>query len=168
MIPSGLILWARAPPETDSHPQVYRAVSSEDLVRAREANESRLSRFSMCERILKEAGRDWELLDIEPLLDGGTIVLHYLGPHEPDAASLRARFRVACNVDVVLEPIGNGVGGDPQDSTGGEHGPHECGRCGAASGCSAGESASGEAGSCGSKAGCASCALSQHVASRRR
>jgi hypothetical protein len=41
-------------------------------VRAQEANESRLNRFSMCQRILDEDGRDWELLDIDPLLDGAT------------------------------------------------------------------------------------------------
>ena len=156
-----------APPETDNHPSVYRAVNSEDLVRAHEANESRLLRFSMCERILKEAGRDWELLDIEPLLDGETIVLHYLGPHDPDAATLRARFRVACKFDVVLEPVGDG---EPRDSAGGEHGQHECGRCGVPSaGRSGSESSGGGCGSCGSTAaGCASCALSEHIASRRR
>ncbi len=156
-----------APPETDKHPSVYRAANSEDLARAHEANESRLLHFSMCERILKEAGRDWELLDIEPLLDGGTIVLHYLGPHDLDAASLRARFRVACNLDVVLEPVGQG---DPHDSAGGEHGQHECGRCGVPSaGHGESESSGGGCGSCGSTAaGCASCALSEHIASRRR
>ena len=33
-------------------------------------------------------------------------MLLYLGPHELDAAALRARFRVVCNVEVVLEAVG--------------------------------------------------------------
>ena len=106
--------------------RVYRLVRSEDLARAQERHESRLNRFSMCQRILDEDGRKWELLDIEPLLDGETIVLHYLGPHELDAVTLRARFRVACNLDEVLEPVG--IDG-PRDQSGAVDGQHECSRC---------------------------------------
>ena len=43
---------------------------------------------------------------VEPLLDGRSTVIHYLGPHQIDVAPLRARFRVECDIDVVLEPVG--------------------------------------------------------------
>jgi hypothetical protein len=57
----------------------------------------------------------WELIDVEPLLEEGKAVLHYLGPHQLDVAALRARFRMTCDLDVVLEPVGT----DLEDEQGG-------------------------------------------------
>ncbi len=127
-------------------PSVSRAALAADLTRAQQANELRPDRLAMCVRILDEAGWPWELIDVEPLLDGETIVLHYLGPHEVDAASLRARFRVACKTNIVLEPVGIDVPLDHSSARGGCHGCGSgCGSCGQTSeGCGgcAGHSAS--------------------------
>ena len=125
-----------------SSPHVLRAAGPDDLSRSRSALAARSGRFSLCQRILEEGNWPWELVDVEPLLDGQATVLHYLGPHQIDVASLRARFRVECAIDVVLEPVGEDVGpefseedADPEDAGG-------CGSCGC-----------GEGGGCGKTSG---------------
>ena len=70
------------------------AAGSEDLTRAEQMIALQPARFARCQHIFQEEGWPWELLDVEPLLDGNTTVLHYLGPHQIDATSVRARFRV--------------------------------------------------------------------------
>ena len=77
---------------------------------------SRSSRFSRCRGVLEEAGWPWELLDVEPLFDGHATVLHYLGPLQPDVASVRARFRIACDFDIVLEPVGSDAASDESEA----------------------------------------------------
>ena len=72
----------------------------------RSASARREGRFSLCQRILEEGHWPWELIDVEPLLDDRATILHYLGPHKVDAASLRTRFRVELDMDIVLEPVG--------------------------------------------------------------
>ena len=78
----------------------------EDLDRSRRAEASRAERFATCRRVLEEEGWPWDLIDVEPLLDDGATVIQYLGPHHLDVAAIRARFRMTCDLDVVLEPVG--------------------------------------------------------------
>jgi hypothetical protein len=141
-------------------PSVRRAAGSEDILRAHQLNELRPGRFSMYQRTLEDDGWPWELLDVETLLDGETIVLLYLGPHELDAAALRARFRVVCNVEVLLEPVGIDVSGD---QSGAGYAQDGCG-----SGCGSGGCAGGGCQSSTSQSSCASCGISQWTADRRR
>jgi PSP1 C-terminal conserved region len=168
--------------ESESEPRVLRAAGSEDLARAEEADAFQPARFARCQRILQEEGWPWELLDVEPLLDGQTTVLHYLGPRQIDERALRARFRAACEFDVVFEPIGSEPEGSESEDLDGDHG------CG--SGCSSGGCESG--GGCGrvatadtglttassapatgevahrSHGSCDSCGISRLLAGRRR
>jgi hypothetical protein len=170
------------PHVSPNSPHVLRAAGPDDLSRARSALAARSGRFSLCQRILEEGNWPWELVDVEPLLDGQATVLHYLGPHKIDAASLRARFRVECAIDVVLEPVGEDVGpefseedADPDDSGG-------CGSCGCGEGggCGKTRGAATEAASHGhgaetavtacatsSHSGCSSCGIGRLLADRR-
>ena len=66
-------------------PRVLRAAGSEDLACAEQIVALRSDRFARCQRIFEEEGWPWELVDVEPLLDGNATVLHYLGPHQLDA-----------------------------------------------------------------------------------
>ncbi len=120
--------------------RVLRVAGADDLSLARSAEELRSGRFSLCQRILREGNWPWELVDVEPLLDGRATVLHYLGPHQLDVAPLRARFRVECDLDVVLEPVGNDL--ESELSAGDAHDEGIGGGCGSC-GCSDG-------GGCGS------------------
>ena len=86
--------------------RVIRPAGPDDLDRSRRAEASRPDRFATCRRVLEEEGWPWDLIDVEPLLEEGVTVLQYLGPHHLDAAALRARFRMTCGLDVVLEPVG--------------------------------------------------------------
>jgi PSP1 C-terminal conserved region len=168
-------------PPSSTH--VLRVAGPDDLSRSRSALATRSSRFSLCQKILDEGNWPWELVDVEPLLDGRSTVLHYLGPHQIDVASLRARFRVECAMDVVLEPVGPDVG--PEFSEEDAH-PDDAGGCGSCE-CGAG-------GGCGrtdaavaqqtthereaetvvtgcapsSHSGCSSCGIARMVADRRR
>jgi hypothetical protein len=157
--------------------RVVRPASPEDLARSRLAEATRSDRFALCQRILREGDWPWELIDVEPMLDDRATVLHYLGPHQLDAATLRARFRMTCDFDVVLEPVGSDAAVEhenehPSDDHGGG-----CGSCGSGGGCGScgpdagatrpsGSEAAGHAAS--SHSGCDSCGISRLMAARGR
>jgi hypothetical protein len=166
-----------SPPPNDQQ-RVLRLAGPEDLARSRCAEALRAERFTLCQRVLREGDWPWELIDVEPLLDDRATVLHYLGPAQLDAASLRARFRMTCDLDVVLEPVGGGfeteIGEEAAPAaTEGGCGSCDCsdGGCGSRStrqpagdGTPAGPDAHG----CGTTphAGCASCGISRLRAAR--
>jgi len=171
-----------SPAPSVDRPSVLRLAGLEDLARADRARESRPSRFTLCQRVLEEGNWPWELIDVEPLLDGRAMVLHYLGPQHLDVASLHARFRVACDLDVVLEPAGTDLEADASHERahqgGGQAGCGSC-DCGAGGGCGSATAlreerdspavAFGENGSTAAPhAGCASCGISQLRAARSR
>ena len=108
-----------SPAIADGASRVLRIAGPDDLLRSRHAAESRLDHFSLCQRILEQANWPWEVVDVEPLLDGRSTVIHYLGPHRIDIATLRARFRTECDLDVVLEPVGTDL--DTEYSTDAAH-----------------------------------------------
>ncbi len=171
---------ASAPPIDQQ--SVLRPARPEDLAHSRQAESLRADRFALCQRVLREGDWPWELIDVEPTLDDRTTVLHYLGPHHLDAATLRARFRMTCDFDVVLEPVG--IDADAEDGAWDDdpHGDHEhagCGSCGSGGGCGSrsepepgdGDTTDGSASAaagCGtsSHSGCASCGISRMMASR--
>lgn len=161
---------------------VVRVASPADLASSRDAEDLRPSRFSLCQRILREGNWPWDLIDVEPLLDGSATVLHYLGPRQVEAAPLRARFRVEFDFDVILEPLGTDPGGE--DSNGDAHDHQDgggCGSCGCSDGggCGSGsravpgdhhEHAEPVASGCvpESRSGCSSCGISRLMAERSR
>jgi hypothetical protein len=166
-----------------SSPHVLRAADDDDLSRSRSALADRASRFSLCQRILDEGNWPWELVDVEPLLDGRSTVLHYLGPHQLDVASLRARFRVECAMDVVLEPVGPDVGPEFSEEDAHPDDAGGCGSCGCGEGggCGKTNGAVAEPASHGHKAetavtacaptshsGCSSCGIGRLLADRRQ
>jgi hypothetical protein len=170
------------PAPSVDRPHVLRLAGLEDLARSERAQEMRSSRFTLCQRVLEQGNWPWELIDVEPLLDGRATVLHYLGPQHLDVASLRARFRVACDLEVVLEPAGTDLEGDASHEhahqDGGQAG---CGSCdfGAGGGCGSarapGEDRGAPAAASGANGsthaphgGCASCGISQLLAARSR
>jgi hypothetical protein len=168
--------------EIGSEPRVLRAAGSDDLERANHAGASQPARFARCQRILQEGGWPWELLDVEPLLDGRTTVLHYLGPRHLKDATMLAQFRIACEFDVVFEPVASELDETESVELGEDHGCGSgCGSggCGSGGGCGvaassgARDSASSTAtasggGSHAAHAGCESCGISRLMASRRR
>ena len=151
------------PTRTANEQLVRRAAETEDLERAKLASESRDHLFSRCRRILAEHIWPWDLLDVEPLLDGETVVLHYLGPYEADATSVRARFRVACNLNVLLEHVGIDIPLNEPDAVDERSG---CGSDCQAAGCGSGECGGGCQSST-SGSGCASCSISRWIADHR-
>jgi hypothetical protein len=144
--------------------RILRRASSDDLERARLAEASRAARFEECQRVGSEAGWPGELIDVEPLLDGETVVLHGVAFEEFDEGVLRARFRVMCELEVVMELVGSEPGALEEvaaDETGGG-----CGSCGSGGGCSTGGCSTGGcstkksrgAATAGKASGCATCA----------
>jgi hypothetical protein len=158
-------------------PHVVRRAGEADLAQERRAAESRQNRFDQVRRVLDEADWPWELLDVEPLLDGRSIVLHYLGPHQVDVASWRARFRAECDLDVVLEPVGSDAPHD--DAAAGAFGNERgCGNCGCGEGgcgsevapaAAAHEHVAADSHGCSPRAhaGCASCGIGKLIAAQR-
>lgn len=162
---------ASAPPV--DRQRVIRPADPEDLARCRHAEAIRPERFALCQRILREGDWPWELVEVEPMLDDRATVLHYLGPHQLDSSTLRARFRMTCDFDVVLEPVGDDVeieGAGPHASD--DHGGG-CGSCGSGGGCgSCGVARPSDSESAGhaasSHSGCDSCGIGRLLADRKR
>jgi hypothetical protein len=162
--------------------RVLRVAGADDLSLSKRAEELRSSRFTLCQQILREGNWPWELVDVEPLLDGRATVLHYLGPHQLDVAPLRARFRVECDLDVVLEPVGDDLESEHSASDAHDNGTGGgCGSCGCSDGGGCGSApAPPPAGhhslpnpsvsGCAPKShsGCSSCGISRLMAERSR
>ncbi len=161
---------------SNGRPRVLREAAPDDVDRSRQAEQSRSDRFALCERVLRDEEWPWELIDVEPLLDGRSAVLHYLGPAQLDVAPIRARFRVACDLDVVLEPVGV----DPDaalleaaaglDTHGGGCGNCDCGEKGGGCGAKAasGSAEAPQGATSAAHSGCDSCGISKWVAARNR
>ena len=94
---------ARSSEPAHDQPAVLRTAGPEDLERARRSEALRREQFTVCRRILEDGGWPVDLLDVEPLLDLSTTVLHVLGPPDVDLALLRAGFRSLSAFDVVFE-----------------------------------------------------------------
>jgi hypothetical protein len=167
-----------SPPPQAASQGVLRLAWPEDLVRAQRAQAARLDRFTLCQRMLQEGEWPYELIDVEPLLDLHTTVLHYLGPPQLDVAPLRARFRTTCDFDVVLEPLGGDLQSDAPEATPEPAGG--CERCGSTDGgcgSQAGAQVPGhqsparsDGHGCGTAphAACASCGISRLLAGRHK
>jgi hypothetical protein len=164
-------------PQVSPRAQVLRLAGPDDLASSRRAEALRQDRFTLCRRVLEEEEWPGELIDVEMLLDDRATVLHYLGPAQLDAASLRARFRMTCDFDVLLEPVGADLVEETADPIGPSLVDPGCGSCGRSGGCgsrSAGQTPShsraAESGArgCGSTphSGCASCGISRMLAAR--
>ena len=85
---------------------LIRPAGPADLEGARRSESLRAERFADCRRILDECDSPVELIDVEPLLDHDTTVLHIVGGRGLDLALLRARFRDLTAFDVVFESFG--------------------------------------------------------------
>jgi cell fate regulator YaaT (PSP1 superfamily) len=152
-----------APPSPEIAPalpasaRILRAAGPDDLERARLAESDRAARFETCRRVFRDDVWPLELIDVEPLLDDRRTVLHYLGPHRLDTAGLLAAFRSACDLDVMLEPVGRDIVDEEEPHADEAHG---CGDgCGTGGGC-------GEGG-CGSHGGCSDCGVKRLLESHR-
>jgi hypothetical protein len=165
-----------------NRPHVVRLADLADLARSERARELRSSRFALCQRVLAEGDWPWEVIEVEPLLDERNVVVHYLGPHDLDVASVRARFRVACGFDIVLEPAGIDLDANAEHNhphlNGGQHSSDSY-ECDAGGGCGSRSAPNEDLGapsdsSCANgsspalHAGCASCGIGKLLAARGR
>jgi hypothetical protein len=170
-------------------PRLLRAAAPEDLENARQSQALRAERFLLCERILGDGDRAIDLIDVEPLLDQNTTVLHVLGDLHSNMAALRAEFRSRSGFDVLFEPAGSAPVLVQGDASGPEHGlPTEepvrrCGNCdchdggcavavrGGKATAAASTPKSERSSSCGvspSHSGCASCGVSKWLGDKQR
>jgi cell fate regulator YaaT (PSP1 superfamily) len=130
---------------------ILRAAEPADFDRAHTVALERSSRFEACLEVFGEGEWPIEPIDAEPLLEEGRTVLHYLGPHQLDAAGLVEALRTRCGLDVVLEPVGPDVALETV-----EEAPEI--------GCGSGNCGSG--GGCGSGGCSTSCSLKRALAAR--
>jgi cell fate regulator YaaT (PSP1 superfamily) len=144
-----------------ANPPILRLAGPDDLARARATEEERDDRFARCLSVFQDGTWPLELIDVEPLLDPGRTVLHYLGPHRLDVGGILAAFRARCGLDVMLEAVGRDVSDEDAPE------PSGCGQCGH------GEGGCGSSGGCGSAdgaehGGCADCGVKSLLAGSRR
>jgi hypothetical protein len=151
------------PPQADIA-RILRIADAGDLERARQADSDRSARFATCQKVFQDGQWPLELIDVEPLLDGGRTVLHYLGPHHLEVEGLIAAFRAGYDLDVMLEALGEDIDElpEPADDDGHTHG---CGHCGSgAGGCGSGAGCGSISGA--SHGGCDDCGIKKWVAAR--
>lgn len=136
---------------------LLRLATPMDRKRAQEATARRSRDYEAAVAILNAGSWPIDLIDVEPLLDEGRTVLHYLGPHQIDAADLVAAFRDRLALDVVLEPAGPNLDGEADDDVVDVEVLEDdgCGSCGS------------KAGGCGSCSTASGCAVKALVGSRR-
>lgn len=149
----GEVLLPAAPPAETGVPtsRVLRATTDDDLTRATRTRADRDRRFSLCQEVFQQGVWPFDLIDVEPLLDDGRTVVHYLGPHDLDVVGLLAAFRSVHDLDLVFEPVGRDA---PDEATDIEPTNSGCGGCGTgAGGCGTGGCGS------GGHSGCSDCAL---------
>ena len=91
-------------------PRLLRIAAPADLEDARRSEALRAQRFTLCQRILADGAWSIDLIDVEPLLDPNTTVLHILGSLDLNLATLRAEFRSRSDFDVLFEPAGSSLG----------------------------------------------------------
>jgi hypothetical protein len=121
------------PDQSEKSPQFrsVRLASDADLEKMTRCAKLRGERFAICQRILEELDWPLELIDVEPLLDQNTTVIHYLGPPDLDLAMVRARFRNSCDFDILFEPLSSGQGSasEPASSNPAAQRNGGCGDC---------------------------------------
>jgi PSP1 C-terminal conserved region len=164
--------------ERSAGPGLLRPASAQDLEDARRSAQLRSERYQVCQRLCGEQSWPLEVIDVEPLLDQKTTVVHYLGPRDLDLALLRAQIRRSCDFDIIFEPVGSDHGTAPeaQDSApaikrGGGCGDCDCsgGKCGTTAAdttahshtenSTVSETRSGGCGSSSHSGGCSSCGI---------
>ena len=117
-----------APPVVNGS-RVLRTATDEDLARAGRVARDRFRRFEICQRVFEEGVWPFDLIDVEPLLDEGRTVVHYLGPHDLDVSGLLAAFRSAHALDVIFEAAGRDAD-EPIVETPETTAAGSCGHCG--------------------------------------
>jgi hypothetical protein len=166
---------------------LLRPASAQDLEDARRSAQLRSERYQVCQRICGEQSWPLEVIDVEPLLDQKTTVVHYLGPHDLDLALLRAQIRRSCDFDIIFEPVGSdhGTESDSEDSApatkrGGGCRDCDCsgGKCGTGARDASDHShtkkspaAQPRSGGCGSSShsgGCSSCGIAQWMSGKQQ
>lgn len=178
---------AAASSERSAGPGLLRPASAQDLEDARRSEQLRSERYQVCQRICGEQSWPLEVIDVEPLLDQKTTVVHYLGPRDLDLALLRAQIRRSCDFDIIFEPVGSdhGTASDAEDSApatkrGGGCGDCDCsgGKCGTGSvdtsahlrteKSTVAETRSGGCGSSSHSGGCSSCGIAEWKSGKGR
>ncbi len=150
------------PDDSSSKARILRAATSEDLELAQRVAKERDARYLSCLRLLGEGVWPFDLIDVEPLLDADRTVLYYLGPHGLDVKSFAEAAKVACGLEIVLEPVGLDLEVDSMEAPEKVTTESGCGSCGSKEGgCGSG------CGTSSSGGGCSGCELGAMLASRR-
>ena len=92
--PAGLQLGQVLGPCDDSikysidSPKILRSTTSEDELLIRRLNRHKRQAIEKCRRAIAQSGSKSVLLDVDQMLDGGTLVMHFLGPVDRAAESI--------------------------------------------------------------------------------
>lgn len=76
------------PNPTADPPKILRATTSEDELLIRRLNRHKNKAVAKCRAALAESGSQSVLLDVDQILDGGTLLMHFLGAVDPVAESI--------------------------------------------------------------------------------
>jgi len=73
-------------------PKILRSTTSEDELLIRRLNRHKRQAIEKCRRAIVQSGSESVLLDVDQMLDGGTLLMHFLGPVDPAAESITKKI----------------------------------------------------------------------------
>jgi hypothetical protein len=121
--------------------QILRPTSDEDELLIRRLERHKREAVEACRRGLAESGSKAMLLDVDQLFDGGTLIMHFLGPVDPIAHSvtkqIAERYESIVRVRHFSKLLRDGCGPDCGTAEGRGCGSN-CASCAVASSCRAG------------------------------
>jgi cell fate regulator YaaT (PSP1 superfamily) len=130
----------RDPIAADSNPpRILRVTTDEDELLIRRLNRHKQSAIELCRANLAESGSNCVLLDVDQMLDGQTLIMHFLGDVDRAAQSVSEtiveEYESVVRTRHFAKLLRDGCG--PDCGSGSECSTGSCSGCSAADGCSA-------------------------------
>jgi hypothetical protein len=119
----------------EGHLRILRATTAEDELLIRRLDRHKRDAVESCRDLLAKSGATTTLLDVDLVFDGGTLLMHFLGPVDETVADIESqvaqRYASVIGTERFAKLLDEGCGPDCGTSAGGG-----CGGCGGScSGC---------------------------------
>lgn len=72
--------------------KILRQATNEDELLIRRLDRHKRQAIEKCRRAIADSGSESILLDVDQMLDGGTLVMHFLGPVDPTAEAITRKI----------------------------------------------------------------------------
>jgi hypothetical protein len=124
--------------EPGRHLEIIRATTAEDELLIERLERHKRDAVESCRDLLAKSGAKTTLLDVDLVFDGGTLLMHFLGPVDETVAGIQSevaeRYASIIGTERFAKLLDEGCGPDCGTSAGGGCGS-SCSGCAVASAC---------------------------------